>query len=104
MRVWTRTFFPVALGLLTAVCFAADQKPQEAYQANCEGCHGPSGQTSKLGKSLGARSFRDPAVMKTPPSTLAKVIAKGRNQMPPFEGTLTPKEIRDLAKYIKEMK
>ena len=42
--------------------------------------------------------------MKTPSSVLAKVIAKGQNQMPPFEGTLTPKEISDFAKYIKEMK
>jgi len=105
MKLWIRAFCPgLALGLLTATCFAADQKPQEAYKANCAGCHGPSGRASKLGKSLGAKNFRDPAVMKTPSSVLAKVIAKGQNQMPPFEGTLTPKEISDLAKYIKEMK
>lgn len=92
------------LGFSTASCFAAEQKPQEIYKANCEGCHGPTGRASDLGKTLGAKSFKDPAVVKTSPAALAKVIAKGKNQMPPFEGTLTTKEIKDLARYIKELK
>lgn len=105
MRLRIRAFCADLLfTLLTTACFAAGQKPQEIYKANCEGCHGPSGRASELGKSLGAKSFKDPAVIKAPPSALAKVIAKGKNQMPPFEGTLSAVEIRDLAKYIKEMK
>ena len=53
---------------------------------------------------MGARNFRDPAVLKVPVSMLAKIIANGKNQMPPYQGTLTAKEIKDLAKYIKDMK
>ena len=53
---------------------------------------------------MGARNFQDPAVTKSPASTLVKIITNGKNQMPPYEGILTPKEIKDLAKYIKEMK
>jgi mono/diheme cytochrome c family protein len=53
---------------------------------------------------MGAKNFQDPAVAKTPASTLAKIIANGKNKMPPYEGTLKPKEIKDLAKYIKEIK
>ena len=105
MRLWIHAFCAnLILTLFTSACFAAGQKPQEIYKANCEGCHGPSGRTTDLGKSLGAKSFKDPIVIKTSPSALAKVIAKGKNQMPPFDGTLSAGEIRDLAKYIKEMK
>lgn len=104
MRLLIPAFCTGLLLALSTVCFAAGQKPQEIYKANCEGCHGSSGRASDLGKSLGAKSFKDPAVIKAPPSALAKVIAKGKNQMPPFEGTLSAAEIRDLVKYIKEMK
>jgi mono/diheme cytochrome c family protein len=93
----------VMVALSAIACFAAE-KPQDLYKANCEGCHGPSGRTSDLGKSLGAKSFKDPVVIKTPASALARVIAKGKKEMPPFGGTLTAAEIRELAKYIKEMK
>lgn len=104
MRLSILAFCTGLLLALSTSCFAAGPKPQEIYKANCEGCHGSSGRTSDLGKSLGAKSFKDPAVIKAPPSALAKVIAKGRNQMPPFEGTLSAVEIKELAKYIKEMK
>ena len=92
------------LALVATNCFAADQKPQDIYKANCQGCHGPSGRASMVGKGMGARNFRDPAVLKVPVSMLAKIIANGKNQMPPYQGTLTAKEIKDLAKYIKDMK
>ncbi|PYY23834.1 MAG: hypothetical protein DMG62_06400 [Acidobacteria bacterium] len=92
------------VGVLTASCVALDQKPQGIYKTNCEGCHEPTGRASEVGRSLRARSFKDSAVLKIPPATLARVVAKGKNQMPPFEGALTAKEIRDLTKYIKEMK
>jgi mono/diheme cytochrome c family protein len=35
---------------------------------------------------------------------LTRVIAKGKNKMPPYEGRLTPEQIRDLARYIRELK
>lgn len=94
--------------LLSAALFAISSlgadKPPDLYKANCEGCHGSSGRGSDLGKTLGVKSFKSPAIIKMPPSALAKVIAKGKNQMPPFEDTLSAAEIKDLAKYIKEMK
>lgn len=93
----------ILVAFSTVACFAAE-KPQDLYKANCEGCHGSSGRGSDLGKTLGVKSFKNPAIIKMPPSALAKVIAKGKNQMPPFEDTLTALEIRDLARYIKEMK
>ena len=93
----------VLVALSTGSCFAAD-KPQDIYKANCQGCHGATGRPSSVGKGLGAKSFQDPAVAKIPLSELAKLIAKGKNNMPPYESTLTPKEIKDLAKYVRELK
>ena len=93
----------ILVALSTVSCFAAD-KPQEIYKANCQGCHGASGRPSSVGKGLGAKSFQDPAVAKTPLSQLVRLIAKGKNNMPPYESTLTPKEIKDLAKYVRELK
>jgi len=106
MATFFRGLLPVGLVVVLSVnsSFAAEQKPQDIYRANCQGCHGASGRPSPVGKGLGAKSFQDPAVMKTSLSEMARVIAKGRNKMPPYEATLTPKEIKDLTKYIKEMK
>ena len=94
----------LVLVLAVTSSVAAGQKPQDVYKANCQGCHGASGRASAIGKGMGARNFQDPAVTKSPASTLVKIITNGKNQMPPYEGILTPKEIKDLAKYIKEMK
>ena len=93
----------ILIALSTGSCFAAD-KPQDIYKANCQGCHGATGRPSPVGKGLGAKSFQDPAVAKTPLSEWARLIAKGKNNMPPYESTLTPKEIKDLAKYVRELK
>jgi len=94
----------LVLVLAVTSSVAADQKTQDVYKANCQGCHGASGRASAVGKGMGARNFQDPAVAKTPVSTLVKIITNGKNQMPAYEGTLTPKEIKELAKYIKQMK
>jgi len=93
----------ILVALSTGSCFAAD-KPQDIYKANCQGCHGASGRTSPVGKGLGAKSFQDPAVAKISSSEWARVIAKGKNNMPPYEATLTAKEIKELVKYIRELK
>jgi mono/diheme cytochrome c family protein len=94
----------VVMVALSAIACFATEKPQDLYKANCAGCHGSSGRGTALGKGLGVRSFHDPAVAKMAASTFAKIIVNGKNQMPPFEGTLTPKEIKVLVRYIKEMK
>jgi len=84
--------------------FAAGEKPQDTYKAMCQGCHGSSGRAAPVGKGLGARDFKDPAIAKMSSLELTRVIAKGKNKMPPYEGRLTPEQIRDLAKYIRELK
>lgn len=104
MAKLSRGLLCFGLALVATNCFAADQKPQDIYKANCQGCHGPSGRASAVGKEMGAPNFQDPAVLKLPVSRLAKIIANGKNQMPPYQGALTPKEIKDVAKYIKDMK
>lgn len=94
----------LVLALVVTGSFAANEKMQDTYKADCQGCHGPSGRASIVGKKLGARDFQDPAVAKMSSLELTKVIAKGRHKMPSYEGRLTPEQIRDLAKYIRELK
>ena len=104
MRVFRLLFMIVAFMALTASIFAADQKADDLFQARCQGCHGPDGRASLVGKKMGAKDFQDPAVIKMSRIEIQKVIAEGKNKMPPYKGKLTDDEIKALAKYIKEMK
>ena len=92
------------LVLLSATAFAADQKTQDLYKAKCQGCHGPDGKASAIGKKLGAKDFSDPDVVKLSEADMVKVTTDGKNKMPAYKGKLTDDQIKDLVKYIREMK
>ena len=55
-------------------------------------------------RKLGTQLFRDPEIGKLSVSDFAKIIKEGKNNMPSFRMRLTDKEIRSLAKYVKELK
>lgn len=83
---------------------AVDQKADDLYKSTCQGCHGPSGRASIVGKKLGAKDFQDPVVGKMSFAHVAKVISDGQGKMPSYKDKLTHDEIKALTKYIKEMK
>ena len=101
--------FHRALGLglvLTFFCasaFSADKTPS-LYKSKCQGCHGPNGKATAMGKKLGARDFQDPAVASMSDDDLKQVTSDGKNKMPAYKGKLTEQQIDDLVKYIKELK
>ena len=97
-------FTAFLLAIFTTNVFAADQKADDLYKARCQGCHGPNGRASVVGKKMGAKDFQDPAVVKMSRAELAKIIEEGKNRMPPYKDSLASDEIKALAKYIKEMK
>jgi len=76
----------------------------DLYKSKCQGCHGPDGKATAIGKKLGARDFQDPDVAKLTEADLVKITSDGKNKMPAYKGKLTDEQIKDLAKYIKEMK
>ena len=73
------------------------------YKTTCASCHGPDGRGSAVGKSLHAADFHSPQVQQQSDEQLAKVIADGRGNMPPFGTRLSADQIDALVKYIRTL-
>jgi len=77
----------------------------DTYKAKCSACHGANGAgDTMLGKNLKLRPLASADVQKESDDELATIISKGRNRMPPFDGKLSPNQIRDLIKHIRSLK
>jgi len=83
--------------------FAADNA-QDMYKAKCQMCHGPNGEPSGVGKSMGARPFSDPDVVKMSDAELAGITSNGKNKMPAYKGKLSDDDINALVKYVRGLK
>ena len=75
--------------------FRADQvkKGADIYAQNCAPCHGPRMRSPEVPVDL--RKF--------PPGEKSRFlvsVAKGKNQMPPWGGLLTPDDIEALWAYV----
>jgi alcohol dehydrogenase (cytochrome c) len=78
-----------------AVDAASISRGQKLYDQACVVCHGEDG---KGGHGSGAplAGIRDFAAA-------ARTVTEGRNNMPPFSGTLTAEQIRDVVGYVVEV-
>jgi alcohol dehydrogenase (cytochrome c) len=66
----------------------------KVFADNCSGCHGATGHGGNGGPDLSKiPSAADPAVV-------TKQVLNGGAGMPPFKGTLTPKQIRDVTAFV----
>ena len=83
---------------LVGAAQAAD--PKATFAAKCALCHGPDGKgNTAAGKKFGVK---DLSATKLSAAELEGVITKGRGTvMKPFEGKLTPDEIKAMAGFIK---
>lgn len=72
---------------------------RDIFSSRCANCHGTSG-----GGGQGPR-LADGRVVENYPEIDEQiaVVANGRNQMPAFEGTLTPAEIEAVVRYTREV-
>jgi mono/diheme cytochrome c family protein len=82
--------------------FAADAGA-DLYKTKCQGCHGADGHASAIGKKLGAKDLQDPDVKKMTEQDFIDITTNGKNKMPLYKGKLTDAQIKDLAKYMKDM-
>jgi len=82
----------------------AQGNPQDTYKAKCQMCHGPNGETTAVGKSMGAKPFSDPDVVKESDAELASITSDGKNKMPAYKGKLSDDEINALVKYARGLK
>ena len=105
MRLSKKGLTIAALLATSLACnlFAADDA-QDIYKAKCQMCHGPNGETTAVGKSMGARPFSDPDVVKMSDADLASITSDGKKKMPAYKGKLTGDQINALVKYVRGLK
>jgi cytochrome c6 len=95
----------MVLGLLLAAALpAAADDAAALYKSKCQMCHGADGKGSPAGQKMGVRDFHAPEVAKESDADLIKITKEGKNKMPKFDGKLTDDQIKDLIKFIRELK
>ena len=105
MRAILRCTLPVlAFLLLISTCSIAETAA-ETYKTTCAMCHGTDGKgDTALGKNLHAKDLTSDEVQKQSDKELSTIIVKGKENMPGFEGRLTPAQINGLVKFIRSLK
>jgi mono/diheme cytochrome c family protein len=74
------------------------------YSAKCAMCHGADGlSNSPAGKALGAKSLKDPAVVKATDAALTATIKNGKGKMPAFSGKLSDAQIKGVLAYVRTL-
>jgi mono/diheme cytochrome c family protein len=78
------------------------EEGQKLFDANCAKCHGPDGSgDTPIGKAVGAKDLRLPEALKLTDAQIYAQIDQGKNNMPPFGGTLDKAKIDDLVAYVR---
>ena len=75
------------------------------FQRHCIACHGDSGEAGIVkinDKTLRVPSLRHGHATEHTNEKLAKQIAEGDDEMPPFKDKLSAEEISDLVHYIRK--
>jgi mono/diheme cytochrome c family protein len=76
------------------------------YDKECKTCHGPTGAGGPVklddGTKLKVPSLREGHAVRHPDSDYVKQITKGGDGMPAFEKKLTPDQMNDLIKMIRQ--
>ena len=100
----------VFTAVVTSAAFAQDAK--QAYEKNCQACHGPGGK----GDGPAAKALKPPpsdfatALKGKSDADVAKVIKEGGKavgkaaSMPAYGGKLNDDQIQALAQYVKGLK
>ncbi len=100
--------FAVTIALaLVALAASSPAKAEDGaslFKANCAVCHGPDGSGTPTGKSLKAPDLRSDAVQKLTDAQIQAQIEDGKNNMPPFKGTLNAAQIKALVAYVHTLK
>jgi cytochrome c6 len=100
----------VTFGVTIALVALAASSPAKAddgealFKSNCVVCHGADGTGTPTGKSLKAPDLHSDAVQKLTDKQISDQIANGKNNMPPFKGTLSPDQIASLVTYVRTFK
>jgi mono/diheme cytochrome c family protein len=97
-----------ALALLSLFLFAfphfaaAQSDGQKLFDTNCAKCHGPDGSgNTVVGKAVGAKDLGSAEAKKLTDAEIHAQIEQGKNNMPPFSGTLNKAQIDSLIPIVR---
>lgn len=100
-RVGAIALFPLFLFALPQF-LAAQSDGQKLYDTNCAKCHGPDGSgNTVVGKAVGAKDLASPEAKKLTDAEIHTQIDQGKNNMPPFGGTLNKAQIDSLIPIVR---
>jgi mono/diheme cytochrome c family protein len=81
------------------------QAAADLYKTKCQLCHGADGKgATPAGKSMNARDFHGPVVIKETDAEMFTITKTGKAKMPAYASKLTDDQIKDLVKFIRAMK
>ena len=89
-----------AVMTMSVSAFAADSGA-DLYKAKCQGCHGADGTPSAMAAKMGAKSLKDPSIVKKTDKDFIDNTTNGVNKMPAYKGKLTDDQIKAVAGYMK---
>lgn len=81
---------------------AAQSDGQKLFDTNCAKCHGPDGSgDTVIGKAVGAKNLGSAEAKKMTDAEIHTQIEQGKNNMPPFGGTLSKAQIDSLIPIVR---
>jgi len=81
------------------------EEGQKLFEVNCAKCHGPDGSgDTPIGKAVGAKDLHSAEAQKLTDAQIFTQIDQGKNNMPPFGGSLDKAKINDLVAYVKVLR
>ena len=98
------TLMLVVACLVAPLAVAQTNSSEDLFKAKCSSCHGPDGAgKTTMGTMLKIRDLRSEDVQKQSDAELNRIIAKGKNKMPAFDGKLKKEQIEQLVGYVREL-
>jgi len=81
------------------------EEGQKLFESTCAKCHGPDGSgDTPIGKAVGAKDLHAAEAQKLTDAQIFTQIDQGKNNMPPFGGSLDKAKINDLVAYVKVLR
>ena len=81
---------------------AAQSDGQKLFDTNCAKCHGPDGTgNTVIGKAVGAKDLGSAEAKKLTDAEIRTQIEQGKNNMPPFGGSLNKAQIDSLIPIVR---
>jgi cytochrome c6 len=94
----------VLLGFMSVARPAMADDAEALYKSKCQVCHGADGKGSPTGQKLGVKDFHAPEVQKQTDAELFDITKQGKGKMPSYDKKLTDDQIKQLVKFVRNLK